>query len=100
MEVSWLVIGELAGHVEGLDEVAKVLGHEALGEHLPDGLPLVAHHARPLVNDLALLLVLLLHLREIPSIVNPSYIYIDILISRQRRRKLPALWSIGSIEPQ
>lgn len=87
MEVSRLVIGELAGHVEGLDEVAKVLGHEALSEHLPDGLPLVAHHARPLVNDLALLLVLLPHLKEIPSIVNPTYIlyrYLDLETETQK----------------
>lgn len=69
-----LVIGALAGHVEGLDEMAKILSHEALSEHLPIGLPLVAHNTRPLINDLALLLVLLLHLREIPLIINPIYI--------------------------
>ena len=57
----WL--GNGAGHVEGLDEAAEVLGDESLREHFANRLHLVAHHASPL-PDFLLLLLLLLHLRQ------------------------------------
>ena len=67
----WL--GNGAGHVEGLDEAAEVLGDESLSEHFANRLHLVAHHAPPLADFLLLLLLLLLHLRQ--------YLNTDIILS-------------------
>ena len=60
----WGWLGNGAGHVEGLDEAAEVLGDESLREHFANRLHLVAHHAPPLADFLLLLLLLLLHLRQ------------------------------------
>ena len=53
-----LLVGELTGHVGGLDKGAEVSGHGTFSEHLACRLLLIADHTCPLVVLTALLSLL------------------------------------------
>lgn len=86
--VLWLV-GELTGHVGGLDKGAEVSGHGTFSEHLACRLLLIADHTCPLVVLTALLS--LLHLpftNNINQQIQVQNSYIDRRIVAMYRSKV------------